>query len=315
MTPQTYSESPWLDKRKVSVDGMYYPVRIDKLLQHIASQPVKVAPRNLVFHTSHCCSTLLSRCFDALPTVMALKEPFTLRQLSELRRSQFFPDLESKGQWKQLIDLVMLLLSRTESPNVNSPIKLTSICQNLFEDIAYTQDARSIFLYSGLKEFMTSMYKQSSRINIYLDAYYPLLLQDMQILCPEVAEIESKMKTHEKLALMWVARVLYFLKFQKSCDIASLNSECFLRQPGDVMEKLCRHFNMPVDTDRINAIVTGPLFQQEAKWGARKYDAQSRRCEHQQILNEYGSAISAASEWAAQWLPQDAFLEELPCAI
>ncbi|HEC05396.1 MAG TPA: hypothetical protein ENJ12_00960 [Thiolapillus brandeum] len=312
MTRETYRNSPWLDNRKACVDGVYHPISLDLLIPYHRQSQIQAPPRHYIFHTSHCCSTLLARCLDALTAFMALKEPVTLRQLSELKRNINFPVLEANGQWRQLVNLIESLLSRTGDSEVTALIKLTSICHNLIPDLLASDDARGIFLYSDLTSHMASMYKDKARIDTYLEVYFPYLVHDMGQLCAGSSIRPDSLETHEKLALMWVARILFYLRHRNQHAIAHLNSKQFLDHPRKTMNAVCDHLQVRVSSREIDAVITGPLLKHEAKWRNMQYDARSRHLEQNVIVRNHESEIQAAHDWASQWLPSPDLLEDIP---
>jgi hypothetical protein len=317
MNKKTYAESPWLDQRKLSVDGKCYRQPINAMLQYVNETRHPARQRLYIFHTSHCCSTLLARCLNALPGYFALKEPVILRQLSELQRSRFYPELLSNGKWNELLRFVTVMLSRTFTDSDLALIKATSTCNNLMDQLlADDSSARGIFLYANIRDFLISMFKEEVRLRIYLEDYYPLFVEDMRQLNAGDWQETDNLSIPRKVALMWVARVKSYTRCIEGqsgdCPLVSLDCSAFLAKPAETIRKISDHFHRAVDSDQIDSVVNGPLLKREAKFGRRAYSKQTRIAEAEHVYAQFKAEIDEGIHWAGQWFADPSYLERLP---
>src|SRR5215471_16203658 len=121
MSPESYRDSVFLDLRAQPAEAGKYTIRVDDLLLAAArSSPV---PKRVhyILNSAYCCSTLLARYFELLPTCFVLKEPRLLSQLAVLKNG-------ANASWKAAFALCLRLLSRTYEPDQMVVMKPVDCC-------------------------------------------------------------------------------------------------------------------------------------------------------------------------------------------
>ena len=81
MTPDTYRDSVFLDNR-TKYRGTEVRFRLDDVI--FAARQVPPKRVHYILNTAYCCSTLLARCFELIPTCFVLKEPRALVQIANM---------------------------------------------------------------------------------------------------------------------------------------------------------------------------------------------------------------------------------------
>src|SRR5215471_9372434 len=98
MSPESYRDSVFLDLRAQPAEAGKYTIRVDDLLLAAArSSPV---PKRVhyILNSAYCCSTLLARYFELLPTCFVLKEPPLLAQVATITSLP-------RRRWHELFEL------------------------------------------------------------------------------------------------------------------------------------------------------------------------------------------------------------------
>lgn len=106
----------------------------------------------LIFHVGHCGSTLLSRALANDPTVLPLREPLPLRDLSNARRGGALP-----GDEKDVRELVMRALARTFRRGQVPVVKATSICTNLAQPLLEGSSRRALLMLQPLESQLANV--------------------------------------------------------------------------------------------------------------------------------------------------------------
>jgi hypothetical protein len=86
-----YREASFLDDRILAPDMRGGWVRRERVAQALATVSC-ARPLHFVFHTGHVGSTLISRLLESSPSVLALREPLSLRTLADLHDVEHLPE-------------------------------------------------------------------------------------------------------------------------------------------------------------------------------------------------------------------------------
>lgn len=317
MSREAYKESSFLDHRKKKAGIVEYNWRLSHLIQSTHQRVVPDLRGNLIFHTSHCCSTLLARCFEILDVALVLKEPSVLRQLSLAKRKWH----ERQGlDYSTMKDVIIYFLTRTYvSPQI-ALIKCTSVCSNLFGDLLDGfPGLRPLFLYSSLEQFLVGMYKEGEiRAKIYEATYLPLFLIDAADY-PELRRVyDNGLTTAMKMAFMWLVRIYFYLKFAESrtrTRFYTLDCDVFLRTPYNVLTSLAKYFRYDLsrEDDLIDRLL--PVLAAYSKDPGRPYHAESRLQERISVLKIHAAELHEAADWCQEVCHRLDIPEKLPSAL
>lgn len=110
-----------------------------------------------IFHTSFCCSTLLSRTLHLPEELVALKEPLVLRRLADARHG--------RHPVEGLVEESVSLLARPWRSSGSVVIKPTHAALNIAGDmLSAIPGSRGVLLTSSLRDFLLSNLKKSEEI-------------------------------------------------------------------------------------------------------------------------------------------------------
>ncbi len=121
-------------------------------LNHLVDPAEPFAPPlpAAIFHIGHCGSTLLSRMLQALPGVLAIREPLILRTLADLRREPEATARLDTRQWDRLFRRSLALVQRRARGN-RLIVKATSSCNGLIAPwMACDPAARGVLMHIDL---------------------------------------------------------------------------------------------------------------------------------------------------------------------
>lgn len=104
------SETTFADIRYESKATGDYLVSSRDLVELVADKPVARPTTCFIFHHAFVCSTLLARCLNEIPAFYALKEPWILRRLADIKREHAgtIPEVH----WRQMLQTYLPLLAK-----------------------------------------------------------------------------------------------------------------------------------------------------------------------------------------------------------
>lgn len=312
VTPDAYVVSAFLDNRIVLTRERLHGFTIDAIIsamQQVGASPARV---HYLFHSAFCCSSLLARSFQIPKIAMVLREPIVLRQLCDLKRPMILNGNDWLAQGHALLDLAITLLSKTYFDSEAVLIKPTNLANNMIaEMLALRPDAKAIFLYSDLKDFLISNLKKTDETQQKMRTLARMFARDISYLrhFPDL-DIDS-LNWLQAVFIVWHAQMLNFSNFLKLSDnqkIASLNSSTLLAKPRETMAAVSGFYGFGLDAEKIREIVSGPTWKTHAKDPLAPYDQEERERENAAIASRYRTEIEEVLRWA------DPFLARVPVA-
>ena len=259
-----------------------------------AAAEAQQAPIHFIFHSSHCCSTLLARALDLPGATALLNEPDVLIHLSNrLIRSDDRANRER-------VELVLRLLERPFAPGEEVIVKPSNFGQRVAEVLLASRPrSRAILLYSDLQTLLLSILKRGMFGRIFgrqmfaqLKAWSPLdfgygpdeLLEQTDV---QIAGLAWLMQIHhlDALARAFGDRVLV------------MDSRDLLAAPAAALQKAQAHFGLGLDSGQIEATVAGPVFSTHAKTPGQAYSAEARAQEHETIAAAHAEEIGMVLQW------------------
>lgn len=252
------------------------------------------APIHFIFHSSHCCSTLLARALDVAGAASLLNEPDILIHLSNrLIRSDDRANRER-------VELALRLLERPLARGEKVIVKPSNFGQRVADVmLASRPGSRAILLYSDLETLLLSILKRGMFGRIFgrqmfaqLNAWSPL---DFGYGAAELLE-----QTDVQIAaLAWLMQIHHLDALARSFGERAIvmDSRDLLSQPAVALQQAQAHFGLGLDPSQVEAIVSGPVFSTHAKTPGQSYDAEARRREHEATAAVHAEEIGMVLKW------------------
>jgi len=296
MSQTAYRESTFHASRAAHRYGKdAIEIRLDDILLAAADIPAVAKPVHFILHCGLCCSTLLTRYLDLLPSSVVMKEPHLLTQLA-LARNRGIAD------WQEIFDLSLRLLTRTYGPAEIATIKTNIPCNPLgTRFLQHSQQATLTFVMISIRDFMLAVLKDEYRRGLV--RFWNRDLSDNATGCAlPFADIQTdKLSVEQHAACFW-------LRTRFLCDdlasgrersrVMVLNGQRIADSPRDVLSDVAGRCGRTVNEEQLRWLIDHPSVHQHSKNTSRRYDAQSRRNELEELQQQYGKQIDAALDWA-----------------
>jgi hypothetical protein len=259
-----------------------------------AAGDAEQAPIHFIFHSSHCCSTLLARALDVPGRSSLLNEPDVLINLSNrLIRSD-------DGANRDRVELVLRLLERPFARGETVIVKPSNFGQRVAEvALASRPGSRAILLYSDLETLLLSILKRGMFGRIFgrqmfaqLNAWSPL---DFGYGPAELLE-----QTDVQIAaLAWLMQIHHLDALAKRFGerVTVIDSRDLLAQPAAALQRAQAHFGLGLDPATVEAIASGPVFSTHAKTPGQPYNAEARAQEHAASRAAHAEEIGMVLQW------------------
>jgi hypothetical protein len=215
------------------------PVSISRAELRSALQGIAQAEADFIFHIGHCGSTLVSRALAATPEVLPLREPLSLRQLSD-----HLPQLPAEP-WREWLQLALAAHSRAFTPGQRCMIKATSSCNALIQPIAgMLPSSRMLLMYVPLENYLAGLLgKQAPAADLH--GHAPLRLREWQAITGEALDAGPDTLDEAQLAVLsWLTSMARLLaarqQLQDRCLL--LDFDLFLADPENGLEELIEFF-------------------------------------------------------------------------
>jgi len=292
MSRETYAHSSFLDERMWRVSAEEYRIDIDDLLGCATASVNRV---NYVLHTAFCCSTLLARYLELIPSCFVLKEPALLTQLAVA-----MPAL-SEPERVRLLRLCVRLLGRAWGANETVIIKAADGCSPL-GGLLLESDSRSriVFLSIALRTFVLSVLKSADR-RLWLRKRLGAAAAAASLL-PRLGEIDPEELTDARgSAYLWLVNETFRERFsegQEASRVISLDGETVAGAPGDALLEVARHLEISIDGTQVAPILKHDSVHRYSKNRSVPYDANSRREDMAAAEMNFGAEADTGIQWA-----------------
>lgn len=252
------------------------------------------APIHFIFHTSFCCSTLMANALNVPGATTILKEPDILINLANrLIRSD---DQDNRKR----LDLVLRLVERPVAPGEAIIVKPSNFGNRLLENIlARRPQSKAVLLYSDVETFLRSLLKRGMfgrifgrRLFTQLRGWSPL---DFGYGPDELLQLTDV----QAIALAWLMQIHHFDAMARAFRdrVMLLDSATLLANPAAAIDGTQASFGLGLDRDKVQAIVTGPVFSKHSKFSDRDYGAEARKKEHQAATEVYAEELEMVVKW------------------
>lgn len=294
-TRNALSDTSFLDFRIESAAQAWAEVSIDELLA--ASPPELSAKPAFLFHTSYCCSTLLSRVLDQPGRVLALKEPEIIMGLSNAYRMA--QNQNEITDINKLRDVVLSLIARPHIGDERALIKPTNAANNITPIIA-ALNIPVVLLYGDLRGFLASVIKKGDPCKTIIRQIFRVYAMD-NIGVSVIPQRDALALTDLQIAaLVWRHQIEMFhtiLSDPKRPNARSLDFRTLLRKPAETIKATSDHMSFDYNTDDCDTIAKSDLFRKDAKDDKLVYDAAQRSKEEDALIAQNADALDLIENW------------------
>jgi hypothetical protein len=294
MSRETYRNSVFLDLRTRCVGTDAYEIRVDDLLLAALDMPRALKPVHYIVNSAYCCSTLLSRYFELLPSCFVLKEPRLLAQLAVMPHPERFP-------WDAIFDLCLRLLSRTFEPDQMVVMKPVDVCSLIGSSLLEQNPQATItFLMTPLRHFLLSILKSGERRDWARARVHTFVRGEA--LWPALAELElDKLSVAEAAACLWLIHRSLGERLWSgvhSSRVLMLNGSHLAESPKQALSAVFPLCGLALSEAQLESIIADPSMSKYSKDLSRPYDSSSRSQEIGDLERCWGAEADAGMEWA-----------------
>lgn len=300
VTERSYRESGFLDQRIEHSGGRLVEFSLDQVAQAMAEAGPAPNLVSLIFHSSMCCSTLLTRLLDRPGRTMALREPLALYELSALRHR-----LLQAGAWqarrRRLLETNCALLSKGYMPGEHVIIKPSNMANALIDELAETPQAgpRGILLYSGLQDFLVSYLKKGAAVQEKLPRLAASAAAQVhyQQFFPHI--VPGALRPARAAAVFWHAQLLQFVEVlvRHPGRFKTLTDRQFLAQPKAALAAVRDWLHLPLDDGHLEEATNSPHWRTHAKDPRFDFSPEMKQEEYQAAAMRHRHEIQDALDW------------------
>lgn len=263
--------------RSIFLDGRISPASEGLLRLPLSSLAGKAEATQWIFHVAHCGSTLLARALDRPDANLVLREPAALRQLG------IAPDA---GR----LATVLAMLGRRYCPDRPTIVKANVPVNFILPAIVATDpDARAIFLYCGLRDYLLSVLRS--------EGHRKWVRQITDHFAPALGDV-SILSDAGRAAALWRGQMRAFAAVMPQMPNArSLNAEAFFARPADVLTAAAALFDVTMSDAAVAQTVNGPLFSHSAKNPALTFDNAQRMARRVALDKMLAPELDQAEQW------------------
>jgi len=312
MSPETYRQSPFLDRRAVRAAPGTVRVKLDRLLM-VAPKVLPERPAHIILHGAFCGSTLLSRYLEELPNCLAIREPQILTQLLELRSR---PEIDAET-WRNLFELTMTLLERGFPIQRDVVIKAADHCNWMGELFLKRDDrVRIVFLASPLRIFLLQALKIDHRRQWLKD--HVASLRELIGTVPFLSGFDpTQASDAQRAAAMWLLNGFIcasLLERFGSSRVLTISGEDLIRDPASILVDVADYFHLLDSEAQRRSLIDIQPSLRHAKDAGLTYDADARLAELEEAASRFGDEVASAMAWAkevgSEWWPKSPFPPE-----
>lgn len=309
MSRESYRNSVFLDLRTRPTGEGTYELPLDDLLLAATRYAPPLRRIHYILNSAYCCSTLMARYFELLPSCFVLKEPRLLAQLALLED-------HSRPEWKAAFDLCLRLLSRTYAPNEMVVMKPVDCCSMIGSRLLQHNSQASItFLMIPLRSFILSILKSGERRDWARMRIRQVFKR--AAVWPEIANRDlERLNVAESAACLWlVHRYLAgeLLHGPHHSRVLLVNGDDLAESPRQTLAAILEMCLLPADNDTLDQLVSHPSVARYSKDLSRPYDASTRSTEILELERCWSAEADTGIEWAARhaWPGLDVFATTL----
>lgn len=297
MSRATYRHSSFLDSRIWRTDAEEREVALEDFL----SQKWNESPKQVVHFVQHqafCCSTLLTRYLDLVPSSFVLREPSLLTQLAGLSKE---PEFEN------LLTIALRLLSRTYTAGDFVVLKPSDACNAIMPALlGLDSRSRVVCLTIPLREFITAVLKDPGRRQ-WLRSRLRDGCRDAAPY-PELAGVDvSGLRDAEGAAYLWLLnerlRQELYQRDRNEIEgstsrILCLEGSRLADSPLQALRSVAAHFGVSLNEQQFIGMTGHASVRQHAKNPGAAYDPDLRKRDAGRQEALFGEEAASGIAWA-----------------
>jgi hypothetical protein len=282
----------FLDARKdQSVRG-----RAEAKIDDLQALVPATAPAAYIFHSAFCGSTLLARALDHPARSLALKEPNILLDLANARRVH--PAYRSDEAFRRHAEVVFRLVERRRAPEEHIVVKPTNLALPL-APVVIARGSPVLFLYGTSREFLLSILKKGEEGRAFGRKMFNIFALDRTPLGAIEPRQAMGLTDLQAAALVWRHQIEEFTSLIAAAPrAASLDYENFIAAPASRLRAAAALLGLELSPAMLDAIVSGPVFQADAKFSGKPFTAETRRAANDDLESRHGAELTLITGWA-----------------
>ncbi len=253
---------------------------------------------HFLFHSAFCGSTMLARALDIPGIAMGMSEPVTLNDVVGFRRRRADPRAVARTA-----DAAMRLLARPFGAGEAVVVKPSNVINSLAELLMMLRpSAQAVFLYAPLETFLISVARKGLACRLWVRELLEGLILENAVDMGFEADEYFRLTDLQVAAVGWLAQHRGFAGLAGKLGpsrLVTLDADLMLARPAEGLSAVAQHYGLPIDADRIAAIVAGPAFTQHSKSG-EAYSSAKREADYAAVRAAHGDEISTVVAWAAK---------------
>lgn len=287
----TIYNEPFLDRR-LSLDNneQLLPISINQLMMVSIEQS---QPRDWIFHTSFCCSTLLARLLQSPERVLCLKEPIVLNQMAEAFRQT--PSNEQ--MLTVMLNRIAQQLTKPFHTDQQAIIKTSNYMNALLTRVqSVNERSRVLLVWGGIEAFIHSMLKNRTEAEKTLPIFLKALSRDVSNSSHYVAGSDF----WSDIAHVWAVQIQLFSEFieRSSVSIGVVSKDEITGQTERVISACDDFFDIEVQRDQ--SLMKQTLARDSKK---QSYDPSKT---NQKVSADFAQEIERTKALANSLIPDNA---------
>ncbi|MFB8787450.1 MAG: sulfotransferase [Potamolinea sp.] len=244
------SQAPFFYEAQYEYAERLFAVPFEDINQLVEEIKEPIEQLVLIYSVGRCGSTLLSKVFNQLDTVVSLSEPDIFSQIVGIRHSDGSNDNELAALLRNCIYLLCKpTLKRKHSCYI---LKFRSIVIEL-GDLLYQAfpQAKVIFLYRNAE----AVVKSSIRAFVYLSSMLPTIQQNIEFysrFIPLLKEYASYIdftdsKATDLYTTMWLSAMQRYLSlYEQAIPSCAIRYEDLVANPQQIVTSIFEHCDLPI---------------------------------------------------------------------
>ncbi len=244
------SQAPFFYQAQYEHAQRLIAVPLEDLPQLAAALEEPIEQLVMIYSVGRCGSTLLSKVFNQLETVLSLSEPDVLSQIVGLRN----PDGSNDNEITQLLKICIYLLGKPTVKGKPSccTLKLRSFCIELGDLIHQAfPDAKAVFLYRNAEDVV----KSSIPAFVYLSKMLPTIAQNIDLysrFIPLLKDYSTSIDFTDSTGIdlyttAWLSVMQrYMLLQQQGISTCAIRYEDLVANPQRIVTSIFEYCGLPI---------------------------------------------------------------------
>ncbi len=292
---KTLDISSFLDNRIYSLEKKIVALDYAALKAAHGQQHNKTP--HFIFHTSFCCSTLLSRLLQAHSSTLCLREPKALLILAELIRAGHVPKVLAKKSWLQCLNICLDLLAKRYHPDEQVLIKPSNLVNLIAPEILTLRPAsRAVWLSNSLEAFLVSVLKKNpeTRSKIHRMAQQIIAAERLAITPIGLNDLQSA-------SVFWEYQQQQMQQLIKDHPgrLMYVRTSQLLADPIAVSMRVNKFLGLNLPDCHFTSYKFRDTMERHAKAPQLSYTSRVRQTENRQIRKCHQQALQQALQWHA----------------